>query len=448
MPVRGVRHLDPTDRRILRLAIPALGALAVEPLYVLVDTAIVGRLGTDHLAGLAVAATVLSFVVAGSNFLTYGTTERVARRIGGGDHAAAADVGVQALWLAALVAVVVVPAVLLAAPTLVGVLGARDGVADIAVEYLRIRAIGLPFVVATLAVQGVLRGISDYRTPLVILLVSNVINVVIEVIAVFGLGWGIAGAAWSTVVAQAIAGVAFAVAAKPTIGLARRRRPHLAGMVPLASAGRHLLVRVGAMLAVFAGATAVAARIDPPTLAAHQVAMSLFLFLALTLDALAVPAQTLVAEDLGRTDPASARHVADRAVRLSIVTGLALGVALAAAAPWAPRVFTADPAVVHRATIALVVLALALVPAAVAFAHDGILIGAGDYRFLGIAAVGYLAAVTPFGVWLLRTGSGGIVGVWTVLAAWMLLRAVVNHRRTNVVLRRSIPIAGTRPAQA
>jgi putative MATE family efflux protein len=424
----------PTDRRILRLAFPALGALAVEPLYVLVDTAIVGRLGTDQLAGLALAATVLSFVIAGSNFLTYGTTERVARRHGAGDDAAAGDVGVQAIWLSLFVGVPVAPILALAAPAISRALGGSGAVLDHAVEYLRISAVGVPFVLVTLAAQGVLRGVANYRTPLLVLLAANAANVVIEIVLVFGLGLGIAGSAWSTVVSQFAAAVAFMALIAHHLRAASHRRPDWAGLRPLVTAGRHLLLRVGSMLAVFGGATAIAARIDAPTLAAHQVVMTLFLFLALSLDALAVPAQTLVAGELGGGSGPAAREIAHRVVRLSLVTGAGLAVVLLVAAPLLPAVFSPDPDVQDRATTGLVLLALMMVPAAVAFAHDGILIGAGDYRFLGLAALAYLVAVLPLGVAVLAVDDSGIAGIWGALLAWMVLRAVVNHRRTGSVL--------------
>jgi putative MATE family efflux protein len=323
------------DRRIVALALPALGTLAVEPLYRLVDTAIVGRLGTEQLAGLAVAAAILALVVAGSNFLTYGTTERVASRLGARRDDAAADVGVQAMWLAALVAVVATPALVVGARPLAAALGADGDALEVAVEYLQISALGVPFVLVALAAQGVLRGASDYRTPLVILVAANVANLVIEVVLVFGFDLGIAGAAWSTVIAQAGAGVAFLAVVQGRLRAARQRRPDRAEMAPLITAGRHLLLRVGSMLAVFLGATAIAARIDDPTLAAHQIAMSMFLFLALVLDAIAVPAQTLVAEELGRGGT-GARLLAGRVVALSLVAAGGLAALVLATSPLLP----------------------------------------------------------------------------------------------------------------
>jgi MATE family, multidrug efflux pump len=403
---------------------------------VLVDTAIVGRLGTDQLAGLAVAATVLSFVFIGSNFLTYGTTERVARNLGAGDPVAAANAGVQGMWVSALVGIPLALVLFAVARPLSQLLGASDAVLDYATTFLTISAVGVPFVLVTLAAQGVLRGKSDYLTPLWILLAANVANVLIELVLVFVLDLGVAGSAWSTVFVQIVAAGAFAWRVRRPLRPASITRPDRAGMAPLMTAGTHLLLRVGSMLAVFAGATMVAARIDKPTLAAHQIVMSMFLFLALVLDALAVPAQTIVAEDLGRHDRATAAEVATRATRLSLITGVALGGLLAALAPVLPHLFTDDQAVIDRAVAGMWWLAIVLVPGAIAFAYDGVLIGAADYRFLGRAALLYLVAVLPFGVLTLLYPELGIAGIWAGLLFWMTLRAAANHIRTKHVLVR------------
>ncbi len=379
----------------------------------------------------------MALVVAGSNFLTYGTTQQVANRLGAGRPDEAADVGVQAMWLAGFVALGAVPALVFGARPLASALGADGAVLEFAVQYLRIAAVGVPFVLIALAAQGVQRGAADYRTPLVILVASNVANLVIELVLVFGFDLGIAGAAWSTAIAQAGAGVAFLVVIRRRLEPARRRRPRWAEMAPLLTAGRHLLLRVGSMLAVFTGATAIAARVDDSTLAAHQISMTMFLFLALVLDALAVPAQTLVADELGQGG-AGAADVARRVVRLSLVAAAVIAAVIAATAPLLPQAFSNDPAVVSRATSALLFLALLVLPGAVAFADDGVLIGAGDYRFLGIAAFGYLVAVLPIAAAVLMTPSLGIAGIWIGLVVWMALRAVVNTRRVHAVLPRAV----------
>jgi putative MATE family efflux protein len=429
-------RLTGVDRRILRLALPALGTLAAEPLYRLVDTAIVGRLGTEELGGLAVAVSVLTLVIAGSNFLAYGTTERIARRLGAGEERSAADVGVQAMWLAVFVGVIAVPLLIVLARPLTSLLGAEDRVLDLGTQYLQISAFGVPFVLVGLSAQGVLRGVSDYDTPLRILIVANVVNLVVELIFVLGFGLGVPGAAWSTVIAQVGAGIAFVRLVQPQLAAATDRRPHWAEMAPLLSAGRHLLLRVGSMLAVFTGSTAIAVRIDDATLAAHQITLTMFFFLALSLDALAVPAQTLVAEELGGGDPLEARRVARRVVVLSLWTAGVLAGLLALASPLLARVFSADEAVVSRATTGLLLLAVLLIPGAVAFAYDGVLIGAGDYRFLGLAAFGYLLAVAPIAVVVLAVPDLGIAGLWIGLIFWMIVRAFVNHLRARVMMGR------------
>jgi putative MATE family efflux protein len=288
-------------------------------------------------------------------------------------------------------------------------------------------------VVFALGAQGVQRGASDYRTPLVILFSANAVNAVLEVLFVYGFQWGVPGSAWSTVIAQAGAGVAFAVVVRRHLRAASQRRPSRAGMAPLMTAGRHLLLRVGSMLAVTSGATVIAARSDEPTLAAHQIGASLLLFLALALDALAIPAQTLVAEELGHGGTRAAAELSRRCARLSLVVGAMLAVVLAVLAPVIPHAFTADPAVVSRATAVVLWLAVLVVPAALAFAYDGVLIGAGDYRFLGVAAAAYLVAVTPVGALVLGTGAG-LAGIWAGLGLWMVLRAVGNHVRARRLL--------------
>ena len=422
------------DRRIVALAVPALGALAVEPLYVLVDTAIVGRLGTTPLAGLAVASSVLLLVVAGCNFLAYGTTQRLAHHRGAGRHEAAAGVGVQALWLAAFLGIPLALGLVVLAHPLSRLLGASGEVLEVATTYLRISALGLPFVLVALVGNGVLRGVADLRTPLVVVIVANVANLVLEIVAVYVLDLGIAGSAASTVLVQAGAAVAFLAVMAPHLRPAATRHPSRAEMRPLLAAGRHLLVRVGAMLAVITGSTAVAARVDEVTLAANQIVLQAFNLFAMVVDALAIPAQTLVAEALGASGLEPAAGIGRRVLRLSIVAGAGLAVLLAVLAWPMPSLFTNDAAVASSATAGLLVLAAAQLPAAVAMGLDGVLIGGGDYRFLGRASVAYLAAFAPFAVATLVWPVLGIVGVWLAMASWLSARAVTNlvrfeHRR-------------------
>jgi putative MATE family efflux protein len=420
---------DAVDRRIIALAVPALLTLAAEPLYVLADTAIVGHLGTTPLAGLALAASVLLLVTAGCNFLAYGTTQRLAHHRGGGRDAAAAGVGVQALWLCALLGVPIAGVLALGARPLAALLGGQGEVLDAATTYLRISAVGIPFVLVALVGQGVLRGVEDLRTPLAIVIVANIANLVLEIVAVYVLDLGIAGSAWSTVIVQVGAAVAFVTVLRPHLAAASSRLPDRQEMAPFIIAGRHLALRVAAVLLVLTGATAVAARVDEPTLAAHQIAATVFSLLALITDAYAIPAQTLVASALGAGDVPGARAVGQRVERLALWTATGLGVVLAVGAWPLAHVFTSDPAVASRATDALVLLALLQPAAGVAMGLDGVLIGAADYRFLGRASGACALAFVPLAVLTLAVPTLGIVGVWLAMDTWMLARAAVNGRR-------------------
>lgn len=397
----------------------------------LVDTAIVGRLGTAQLGGLALSATVLSLVVSACTFLTYGTTERVARRVGAGRPGDAADVGVQAIWLGVVVSVPIALAVGFAARPLAAALGGSDDVLGHAATYLRISAVAVPAVVFVLSAQGVQRGVADYRTPMVILLASNALNAVLEVTMVYALDLGVPGSAWSTVIAQCLAAAAFIVVIRRHLRPAVHRRPNWSGMRPLLTAGRHLLLRSASMLVVLVGATSIASRTDDSTLAAHQITASVLTFIALALDALAIPAQTLVADALGRDDHVAAAAINRRVVRLTVWCASIVGALVASTAPLLPHAFTGDGAVISRAAAALVVLGLvALVPAGVAYATDGSLIGAADYRFLGRASLAYLAVLVPVGAVIAVTGAG-ITTIWLAIATWLVLRAVVNTLRAR-----------------
>jgi putative MATE family efflux protein len=416
------------DREILRLAVPALGALAAEPLYILVDTAIVGHLGVAPLAALAIAGTLLTGAFTLFNFLTYGTTAQVARFHGAGDERTAALLGVQALWLASAIGVVLfVLAVALARPA-VELMGAAGHTADLAVLYMRIAAIGLPFALIALAGQGYLRGVSDLRTPLRIVIAANVGNVVLEVVFVYGFGWGVAGSAWGTAIAQAGMGLAFArllwlAAAAGT------RRPMLDRIRPLLRIGGEIFVRTTALYASFVVASAVLARIGTASLAAHQIAFQLWTFLALVLDSVAIAGQVIVGRMLGAGDAEAAYRASRRMIGWSVALGTVLGLVMLALTWTLPHAFTDDAAVIDRAQAVWPLFALMQPLAGLVFALDGILIGAGDTRYLMwsmlVAGVGVYVPIALASLefhW-------GIVGVWCGLIALLVARAIALGAR-------------------
>lgn len=417
---------DELDHRIVRLAIPALGTLAVEPVYVLVDTAIVGRLGTDQLAGLAIASTVLLTVISLVTFLEYGVTPLVAYAHGRRRPEEAKRAAADALWLAFLVGTPIAAGLALAAHPLAWALGGRGDVLRYATTYLRISTAGIPFVLVALVGHGVMRGVNQLTRPMQVVVVANIANLVLEVVAVYVLDLGIAGSAWSTVAVQIVAAGWFVGILRPHVA---RVRPAWERFRPMLVTGAHLAVRSLAMFAVWNSATAVAARIDTPTLAAHQVLTQLFMFLALVLDALAIPAQSLVAGAVGQGDVDEAVRVGHVSTRLSVWVAAILAGGLALLSPLLPHVFSGDADVRSRLTFGLLILAVMQFPGAVAFALDGALIGGQDERFLGRQAVYNLAGFAPLAIATALWPRLGLAGLWGAQLAWMTLRAWVNHRR-------------------
>ncbi|MBW8741989.1 MAG: MATE family efflux transporter, partial [Acidobacteria bacterium] len=277
---------SPHDREIVRLALPALGALAAEPLYILVDTAIVGHLGRPQIAALGLAGTVLAGAFTIFNFLTYGTTAVVARASGAGQSERAARLAAQALWLSLSIGIALLVVAEATAEPLLRALGGHGRSGHYALVYFRIGALGLPAALIALAGQGYLRGVSNLRRPLEIVVVANVANLVLEIVFVYAFHWGIAGSAAGTAIAQAGMGIAF------TIELLRphatSRRPSLREMSPMMRVGRQIFVRTTALYASFLVASSVLARVGDAPLGAHQIVTQLFFLLALLLDAVAI----------------------------------------------------------------------------------------------------------------------------------------------------------------
>ena len=421
LPVRPSPH----DREILRLAVPAFGALAAEPLYILVDTAIVGHLGTNPLAGLAVSGTVLTATFAIFNFLAYSTTGAVARQVGAGNRRAAAEVGVDGLWLATGLGLLLTVLGLALAPVIVDAMGASDRVHPFAETYLLISILGAPALLVTLAGAGYMRGLQDTRTTLVIAVASNATNVLIEVAFVYGLDLGIAGSAWGTVLAQYGAALAYIAI---TARMVRREhasvRPQATGIRAAASVGGRLVIRTGSLLAAFLAATAIASRIGDDDVAAHQIAFQMFLFLGLSLDALAIAGQAMIGRFLGADDATEARIAARRMIEWGVAVGVVFGVLLLILRPLVVPLFTPDPDVQDLALQVLVIVAAMQPLNAVVFVLDGILIGAGDVTYLAVAMlVATIGVFAPAAAAVLVL-DGGLLWLWGALVLWMGARCV------------------------
>ncbi len=418
---------SPYDREIVRLALPALGALAAEPLYVLADTAIVGHLGRAQIAALGLAGTLLSGTFTIFNFLTYGTTAVVARASGAGHGERAARLAAQALWLSLAIGVALVVLLEALAAPLVHALGGDGRSGDFAVLYLRIAALGLPAALVALAGQGYLRGVTNMRRPLVIVAVGNAINVVLGVTFVYGFGWGIAGSAAATAVGQAAMGAAFVVSllAPP----AESRRPRFSEMRPLLRVGRHIFVRTAALTGSFVVAASVLARMGDAPLGAHQIAFQLFVFLALVLDAIAIAGQVIVGRRLGSGDAAGARAAAARMIAWSVAVGAVFAVVLLPLARVVPRAFTGDAAVIDQAELVWPLFALMQPLGGAVFALDGILIGASDTSYLMWSMLA--AAVLVY----IPIALASLVFDWGIVGVWVGLVCLIGARLAFLSVR-------------
>ena len=417
-------RLTAMDRRILGLAVPALGALIVEPLYNVTDTAIVGHLGRGPLGGLALAATVLNLLGWTFAFLQMATTSQVAYRRGQDDADGVTQAVVAAYVVALALGLLVAVLVATVGPDLTRLLGGHGDVQRNATTYLRISAIGMPFLLLTLAGTGHAQGHEDTRTPLRIVLVANLVNIALEIVLVYGAHTGVAGSAWGTVIAQVVAAALF-------VGSSRRRipsalaRPTKAEYAVLVRNGVALVIRTIALGSAIAASTAIAAQIGSATLGGHQIALQVWLLLALTLDALAVPAQVYVGTALGRADVDDAVAIGRRCLRLGLWASAIVGTATMALSPALPYVFTGDAGVRSHAVIALLFCGALQPFAALAFVLDGLLLGASDYGALRRAMILALLAFAPFAALTLANHRLGIAGIWLALTCWLAARSAL-----------------------
>ncbi|MGW6721863.1 MATE family efflux transporter [Streptomyces sp. NPDC054995] len=419
------------DREIVALAVPAFGALVAEPLFVMVDSAVVGHLGTPQLAGLGIAAALLMTAVSIFVFLAYATTAAVARRVGAGDLPAAIRQGMDGIWLALLLGAAVVALAIPTAPWLVDVFGASDTAAPYAITYLRISILGIPAMLVVLAATGVLRGLQDTRTPLYVAIGGFTANAVLNVTLVYGAGLGIAGSAWGTVIAQVGMAAAYLVV---VIRGARKHgaslRPDAAGIRASARAGVPLLIRTLSLRAVLMIATAVAARLGDVDIAAHQIILSLWSLTAFALDAIAIAGQAIIGRYLGANDEKGAREACRRMVEWGIGCGIVLGVLIVLAQPLFIPLFTSDPSVKDALLPALLVVAVSQPIAGVVFVLDGVLMGAGDGRYLAWAMLVTLAVFAPVAL-LVPTLGGGLTALWWAMTLMMAVRLITLWLRTR-----------------
>ncbi|MBN9214963.1 MAG: MATE family efflux transporter [Microbacterium sp. SCN 70-200] len=400
------------NREILRLAVPALGALIAEPLFLIVDSALVGHLGVVPLAGLGIASSILQTVVGLMVFLAYSTTPAVARRFGAGEHTGAVRAGIDGLWLALGLGAVLAVSGSLLTPWLVSLFGAPADVAAQAVIYLQLSMWGLPAMLIVFAATGLLRGMQDTVTPLWIAGLGFTLNALLNWLFIYGFGWGIAGSAAGTVVAQ------WAMVGAYAVVVGRLARRHAASVLPQrdgvrgsARSGGWLFLRTVSLRAALLTTVFVATGLGTDELAGWQVAFTIFSTAAFALDALAIAAQALIGRGLGAGDEAFVRRVLGRTVAWGAWFGVLVGGVIAAASGVIGLLFTGSADVAVLVQPALLVLAVAQPVSGVVFVLDGVLMGAGDARYLAIAGglnlVPYLPALVAVGL-LHPTGAAGL----------------------------------------
>jgi putative MATE family efflux protein len=417
-------HPPATSKASAGLALPALGVLAAEPLYLLFDIAVVGRLGALALAGLAIGALVLGLVSSQGTFLSYGTTARSARHFGAGDRRSAVGEGAQATWLAVGLGVLIVVAVELAAGPLASVIAGSAEIAEAAVRWLRIAILGAPAILISLAGNGWMRGVQDTVRPLRYVVAGFAVSALLCPILVYG--WAgsprleLAGSAVANLVGQWVAALLFCRAL--LVGERAALRPDGTVLRAQAVMGRDLLARSLAFQACFVSAAAVAARFGAAALAAHQVVLQLWSFLALALDSLAIAAQSLVGSALGAGDFGHAKSVARRVTAFSAGAAVVLAEVFGLGAPVMPRLFTGDRSVLDAIGVPWWFMVAQLPVAGVVFALDGVLLGAGDAKFMRNATLLCgLAGFLPL-IWLSLAFDWGLAGIWAGLSTFMVLR--------------------------
>jgi MATE family multidrug resistance protein len=413
------------DVEIGRLALPALGALAADPLVSLVDTAFVGRLGTLPLAALGVNTAIFTLAFVVFNFLAYGTTPRIAHALGRGDEAAAGRVAIQAVVLALGTGILATAILIGFGPIILSVMGASGELFAPSLAYLQIRALAGPAVILMMAGHGIFRGYQDTATPMRLTLMLNVVNLVLDPVLIFGFGWGLEGAAWATVLAQWAGALGFVylfLGPRRALFGSAPRLPHPAELLPFLRVGGALLLRTFALIGTLTLATAVAARLGPGPVAGHQVAMQIWLLLALVVDALAIAAQALVGRYRGGGDAEALRRLTGRLLFWGGMSGVGLMLLFWVLAPWLPGVFTDDGVSLAQVGSVMAFVVWMQPLNALVFVGDGIFMGLESFRFLAIQMV--LSAVAAGTVLLLVLPMGwGLVGVWWGLVALMFARA-------------------------
>jgi len=423
------------DRRIFALAIPAVGALAADPLLSLADTAFVARLGPEALAALGVNGAIFGFAFVVFNFLAYVTTPLVARAVGAGDQREAEAVISRAVVLGALLGVLATALLVLLASPLLDVMQAGPGVRGPALDYLRVRAFAAPAVLVTLAAHGGFRGLADTRTPLLVALLANVVNIGLNWFFIFGLGLGVAGSALASLIAQYLGAMLLLTRLRTRVESLSMIAISRSGLAALLRPGGWVTMRTLLLVLTLAATTASAASLGTAQLAAHQVVRETWFLTAMVVDGLAIAAQTLVAEAAGRR--ADDSEMIRRLLFWGTVVGVVLtGFWLVAASPLAVA-FAPNEAVTQQIHSTTPIVATFAIVSAWLWVLDGVVLGQLRLRRMALStAIG--AALAGAVLLLIPRLGWGLAGVWVAVGAMVLGRLGVlvwgGFKRTTLGL--------------
>lgn len=423
---------DGFGREVLRLAVPAFGALAAPSLLLLTDAAFIGSLGTDALAGYAGGGAVFGVASSLSYFLAYASTSVVARRFGAGQQRAAVADGINYIALGLVIGVFVGLALWFGAGTFAGWLGITGDVLPESEAWLQGAALGAPGMIASMAAIGMFRGLQDTRITFWVTLGTVLLNMGLCAAFIFWAQWGTFGAGLAVGLAETVGFAAYfgmLVRFARSIG-APVMPSHLGGLRDAFVAGLPLLWRSFTLRTVLMGTTVVAARLGKDELAAFYVSLTIWYVLANLLDALAIAAQAMVGRRLGASEGDLVHGVVRRLLRLSVMAGAAMGVITMALAPFAPALFSDDPAVQRLITACLLVVGAHQPLAAIVFLLDGVLIGSGDTRFLAFVLTMAMCTFLPIAWAVLHFGLG-VLGLWCAMIAFLITRAGLMWHRAR-----------------
>ncbi len=390
------------------------------PLYLLLDTAVVGRLGAEQLAALGAAAAVQSVVTTQLTFLSYGTTARSSRLFGSGKKDEAVAEGVQATYVALIVGFALAWVVWLFGGQIALWMTGNPETAELTAAWLHVAALAIPITLVEMAGNGWLRGIQDTKKPLYFTLAGLIPGAI--AVPIFVHFWGLVGSAWANMLGMGIIAVLFLLELKKQHTGSWRLRPSVIKRQLVL--GRDLIIRSASLQVAFLSAAAVAARFGTSPLAAHQVMLQIWNFLTLVLDSLAIAAQTLIGAALGAKSVDTARSAGQKIIGYSVIFSGGLAAVFALGAAFIPRIFTNDEAVLEAMRIPWWIMIAMIVAGGVLFAIDGVLLGAGDAAFLRTITVGSVIVGFLPGILIAYFLDLGLAGIWCGLAAFIGLRTI------------------------